>query len=78
MNLRKEVRKANLAKWQAQGPGIIERPLKLMLSMFPDLRNTDGSLAGHSAVYMHALRFAKAGNGAAVTQLARAAMNATA
>jgi len=78
MNLRKEVRKANLAKWQAQGPGIIERPLRLMLSMFPDMRNTDGSPAGHSRIYSHAKSYAAAGDGLSLTRLARAAMNATA
>jgi len=78
MNLRKEVRKANLAKWQAQGPGIIERPLKLMRSMFPDLRKTDGSFAGHSDVYMHAKSYAAVGDGLSLTSLARAAMNVAA
>ena len=71
MNLRKEVRKANLAKWLAQGPGIIERPLRLMLSMFPDMRNTDGSPAGRSDVYMHAKSYAAVGDGLSLTRLAR-------
>jgi len=59
MNLRKEVRKANLAKWQAQGPGIIERPLRLLKAHAPVF------------IYREAKRRADDGRGRSVTCMAR-------
>ena len=67
-------RRANLAKRRAMGLALIERPLRLIHSHHPDLRNLKGHVIGHHPVYARALKAARDGDGQAVRDQARAVL----
>jgi len=71
MNLRHEVRKANLAKWKAQGPALIARPLKVIHNECPDVRKPDGTFDRLDPTYAAALTAANRGRGHVVKAMAR-------
>lgn len=62
-NLTKAKRAETLKKWKAQGPALIQRPLKHIHAVFPDART--------QAFYTEARRAAARGNGGRVRKLAR-------
>ena len=65
MNLRANVRKANLKKWMAQGPAVIERPVRLIT------RRLDRSSIPDKNFMEAAYFAANRGNGALVREMAR-------
>jgi len=72
MNLTQPVRKANLKRWKAQGPAVIQSPLKALHARFPDLQNEKGEYGGENPFYSAARRAAQRGDGVRVKQLCAA------
>ena len=75
MNLRKDKRKANLAKWRNQGPAIIERPLQLIATLLDTRKPTGERIMNPitKAAYFSANR----GDGARVRMVARQVLRST-
>lgn len=76
MNLRKEARKANLAKWTAQGPAVIQRPLQLIQRRTSiAVSNRDGTVSYKESPIGCSARIAAAhGDGLRVKALARSVL----
>ena len=72
MNLRKESRAANLKKWKAQGPAIIQRPAKLIAALL-DGKDIKGDRIVHPDTAL-AYNLAMNGDGARVNAIARATL----
>lgn len=72
MNLTQAVRKVNLKRWKAQGPAVIDSPLRAIHAAYPDLRGEKGNTAGKHPTYAKAYYAARKGDGATVKQMARA------
>ena len=70
MNLTQSARKANLKRWKAQKPAVIDSPLKAIHDRYPDQRVLDETT--HHFMYARALNAAKRGDGITVKQMARA------
>jgi len=68
-NLTKAKRAETLKKWKAQGPALIQRPLKHIHAVFPDARTQTETT--EQAFYTEARRAAARGNGGRVRKLAR-------
>ena len=69
MNLTKKVREANLKRWKAQGPAVIDSPLKALYEKYLDMK-------GHNDLVMRiacaeARCAAQRGDGVAVKAAAR-------
>lgn len=73
MNLRREARAKTLAKWQAQGPAIIERPLRLVAHACEPTFDANGNLAdpGDPWLLRQAIDAARRGDGILVKDIAR-------
>lgn len=71
MNLKQSARKANLKKWKATGPAIIQSPLKQIHARYPDERDPVSKALSEHPIYAKARRMANAGNGSAVKAIAR-------
>lgn len=70
MNLRKESRKANLAKWKATPPAIVAKPLKRIHAEHPDRKSASGVRIGYAPEFLPALHAAQNGDGLTVKRIA--------
>ena len=76
MNLTHDKRKANLAKWKAQGPGLIQRPLRKIQARTAIKTVKDGVVQfEESEVGREARHAANRGDGAYVSMLMRQVMS---
>jgi len=70
MNLRKEARKANLAKWRAQSPAVIQRPLRFVRERTA-MKDDKGNIIDYLPIGMAAIHAARRGDGCTVNIIAR-------
>ena len=76
MNLTQAVRKANLKKWKAQGPAIVQRPLRRIHEAHPDTKNAHGVAVSEDPIFTEARRAAARGDGGSVKLLAHQLLRA--